>query len=153
MGLVCFDNGVRGVYEGDLPEPDARAPVVYGTQGQIRTDKAGVVPNGNLWLQGQNHAGWRELIPPPVGVTQYDEFIAWLDGEIDSHRSRATEARATLEVMMAIYESLRTKNVVNLPMTTRECPLDLMIADGTLPVEVEGRYDLRAPFPEQEVAG
>ena len=41
---------------------------------------------------------------------------------------------------------------VNRPMTTRECPLDLMIADGTLPVEVEGRYELRAPLwePEQE---
>ena len=26
----------------------------------------------------------------------------------------------------------------------------MMVADGTLPVLEEGRYDLRAPFPEQE---
>ena len=38
-------------------------------------------------------------------------------------------------------------------MTTRECPLDLMIDDGTLPVLVEGRYDLRAPFPDQAPRG
>ena len=51
---------------------------------------------------------------------------------------------------MAIYESLRTKDVVTFPFTTRENPLDLMVEDGTLPVEVAGRYDIRAPFPEQE---
>jgi len=51
---------------------------------------------------------------------------------------------------MAIYESLRIKNVVTLPLETRDSPLDMMIDDGTLPVLQEGRYDLRAPFPEQQ---
>ena len=50
---------------------------------------------------------------------------------------------------MGIFESLRTRNVVTMPLQTRECPLDLMIADGSLPVLVEGRYDLRRPFPEE----
>ena len=45
---------------------------------------------------------------------------------------------------MAIFESLRIKGVVTMPLTTRECPLDTMVADGTLPVLKEGRYDLRA---------
>ena len=37
-----------------------------------------------------------------------------------------------------------------MPLTMRECPLDMMVADGTLPVLKGGRYDLRAPFPEQQ---
>jgi hypothetical protein len=52
--------------------------------------------------------------------------------------------------MMAIYESLRIKDVVKLPLKTRENPLDLMVESGMLPVEVPGRYDIRAAFPEQK---
>jgi hypothetical protein len=55
-----------------------------------------------------------------------------------------------MELMMAIYESLRIKSVVMLPLQTRENPLDLMVEDGTLPVLKPGRYDIRAPFPEQK---
>ena len=51
--------------------------------------------------------------------------------------------------MMAIYESLRIKNIVHMPMETKELPLELMVNDGTLPVLEEGRYDLRAPFEGQ----
>ena len=51
---------------------------------------------------------------------------------------------------MAIYESLRIKNVVNIPLKTRESPLELMVEDGTLPVLKPGRYDLLKPFPEQQ---
>ena len=51
--------------------------------------------------------------------------------------------------MMAIYESLRIKNVVNIPMETKELPLELMVNDGTLPVLEAGRYDLRTPFEGQ----
>ena len=153
MGLVCFEGGVRGVYEGDLPEPAVDMATVYGTEGQIRAEKGGVRPDGNLLLQSSEQAGWRRIEPPGVPVTQFDEFVAWLDGEIEEHRSSGVQARYTLEIMMAFYESLRVKGVVELPMTTRECPLDLMIDDGTLPVLVEGRYDLRAPFPDQAPRG
>jgi len=51
--------------------------------------------------------------------------------------------------MMAIYESLRIKDVVHIPMETKELPLELMVNDGTLPVLVEGKYDLRKPFDGQ----
>ena len=54
-----------------------------------------------------------------------------------------------MEVMMAIYESARIRDVVELPLHTGDNPLDLMVDEGTLPVEIQGRYDIRAPFPEQ----
>ena len=81
---------------------------------------------------------------------QYQEMIDWIEGRVEDHRGNARQARYTLEIMMAIFESLRIKNVVKMPLTTRECPLDMMVADGSLPVLKEGRYDLRTPFPEQE---
>ena len=43
---------------------------------------------------------------------------------------------------MAIYESARRHSVVRFPLTEKEYPLALMIAEGKLPVEVEG--ELRA---------
>ena len=48
--------------------------------------------------------------------------------------------------MMAIYESVRTKGLVEMPLKTKESPLIMMISDGTLPVERSGQYDIRVPF-------
>jgi len=78
------------------------------------------------------------------------ELIDWMEGKVDEHRSSGRQARYTIEIMMAIYESLRINNVVNMPLETRESPLDLMIEDGTLVVTKEGRYDIRKPFPEEK---
>jgi len=72
-----------------------------------------------------------------------------LDGKIETHRNNGRRASVAMELMMAIYESLRIKNVVMLPLKTRENPLDLMVEDGALPVIKPGRYDIRAAFPEQ----
>ena len=77
-------------------------------------------------------------------------MIQWLDGEIEEHRNAGVHGRTTIEILMAIYESLRIQGVVEFPLTTRENPLDLMVEGGLLPVFQEGRYDIRAPFPEQE---
>ena len=55
-----------------------------------------------------------------------------------------------MEIMMAIYESLRIKNVVTMPLETSESPLELLIEEGVFPDLTEDRYDIRRPFPEQE---
>ena len=46
---------------------------------------------------------------------------------------------------MAIYESLRIKGLVKMPLETKESPLYLMIDDGALIVEKPGKYDIRLP--------
>ena len=144
MGLVCFAGGTRGVYEGDLPGPRTLMPEISGTEGKISLGE-----EGKLLLHQDGTGGWRELEPPPVKTDQYQEMIDWIEGRVEDHRGNAVQARYTLEIMMAIFESLRIKNVVEMPLTTRACPLDIMVEDGTLPVLQQGRYDLRAPFPEQ----
>jgi hypothetical protein len=45
--------------------------------------------------------------------------------------------------MMALYESARQHQVIHLPMQEKDYPLELMIAEGTLPLAEEGRYDIR----------
>ena len=144
MGLVCFAGGARGIYEGDLPGPRALMPEISGTEGKISLGA-----EGKLLLHQDGMAGWREIEPPPVKTDQYQEMIDWIEGRVEDHRGNAIQARYTLEIMMAIFESLRIKNVVEMPLTTRACPLDTMVEDGTLPVLQQGRYDLRVPFPEQ----
>jgi len=133
------------LYEGDLPDPRITMPEITGTEGKITLGA-----EGKLLLHQDAEGGWQEIEPQPVETDQYQEMIDWIEGRIDDHRGNARQARYTLEIMMAIFESLRIKNVVTTPLTTPECPLDMMVADGTLPVVEEGRYDLRAPFPEQE---
>ena len=145
MGLVCFEGGARGIYEGDLPGPVISMPEITGTEGKIAQGE-----QGKLMLHRDAKGDWQEITPPPVSTDQYQELIDWIEGRVENHRSNAAQARYTLEIMMAIFESLRIKGVVTMPLTTGECPLDMMVADGTLPVLKEGRYDLRAPFPEQQ---
>ena len=144
MGLVCFEGGARGIYEGDLPEPPVSMPQIAGTEGQIRNG-----PDGTILLQNGDAQGWQTITPPPEPKNQFQELIAWIEGDISDHRGSGVQARYTLEIMMAIYESLRIKNVVTMPMETKELPLEIMVNDGTLPVLEEGRYDLRTPFEGQ----
>lgn len=144
MGLICFEGGARGIYESDLPEPAISGTAIHGTAGQIRNDA-----DGRLVIQTDESKGWTEIQAAPEGSNQFQELIDWMEGKIDDHRSSGRQARYTMEIMMAIYESLRIKNVVNMPLETKESPLELMVQDGTLPVLEEGRYDIRRAFPEQ----
>ena len=144
MGLICFEGEARGVYASDLPQPLLSAATVYGTTGQIKATEGAVL------LQNGKASGWKEIQPPAEGSDQLRELIDWMERKMAGHRSSGRQARYTMEIMMAIYESLRIKNVVEMPLKTRESSLELMVGDGTLPVLKPGRYDLRNPFPEQQ---
>jgi UDP-N-acetyl-2-amino-2-deoxyglucuronate dehydrogenase len=144
MGLICFEGGIRGIYESDLPEPCLRGDVVYGSDGILKRGE-----KGTLMLLNNKATDWQIINPRVSDPDQHTELLDWLDGKVESHRNDGHVAYKTMEIMMAIYESLRIKNVVVLPLQTRENPLDLMVEDDTLPVLKPGRYDIRAPFPEQ----
>lgn len=136
MGLVCFDNGTRAIIESDMPHSNAPKDLfIYGTEGTIK------LSGSQIFLQNVNQAGWQEL-KPEADTNQFAEMISWIEGK-SAHRGEARHARATMGIMMAIYESLRIKGIVKMPLETQESPLFLMIDDGALPVEVEGKYDIR----------
>ena len=144
MGEFCFEGGIRGVYESDLPQPGLRGDVVYGSDGQLRRG-----PQDTIELLDTKKLGWQTITPAPE-TDQHQEFVDWLDGKIELHRNHGRRAKVAMELMMAIYESLRIRDVVRFPLTTRPNPLDLMVDGGLLPVFKEGRYDIRAPFPEEK---
>ncbi|GIX06934.1 MAG: hypothetical protein KatS3mg115_1337 [Candidatus Poribacteria bacterium] len=144
--IICFEGGTRGTYESDLPEPGLNGHVVYGEDGIIKRG-----PDGTLLLLNSKTNGWQTITPPPVGTNQFQEFIDWLDGKVETHRNEGRVAAVTMEILMAIYESVLIQDVVKFPLTRRENPLDVLVESRRLPVEIPGRYDIRAPFPGQKV--
>ena len=138
-GIICFENDTRLILEIDMPPPHINNIFVHGSDGILTSE------DGKLKvLRGKE--GWQTINPVVDGEDQWSEFLAWLDGRIDTHRCSGEQACYTIEIMMAIYESVRTKGLVKMPLKTKESPLIMMISDGTLPVERAGKYDIRVPF-------
>jgi len=75
-------------------------------------------------------------------VAQARELVQWVEGTCE-HRGQAANGRAAVEIIMAIYESTRRREVVSLPLPTRANPLEELIASGQLPPGRPGGYDIR----------
>ena len=90
--------------------------------------------------------GWIELDEPwqDAWAHQCQEAIDWVEGKIDQPISGAGPARTVQEIMMALFESERKRQRVQLPLKTKLNPLSLMVENGDLPVEWPGRYERRS---------
>ncbi len=148
MGLVHFNNGAELLVESDLEREGAAAGwfQIQGSEGLMEASER------CLRLFNATSSGWSDIdlrledgdkeIGGNTNANQVRELIAWIEGGPE-HRGSGHEARVTVEIMMAIYESARRHSVVRFPLSEREYPLDLMIAEGKLPLEAEGRHDIR----------
>ena len=56
------------------------------------------------------------------------DVVAAMDVSEEAHGKRAIH----MEIMMAIFESVRVRNVVKMPLDTCESPMEAMVADGTM---------------------
>lgn len=90
-------------------------------------------------------APWHD---PFVHLAQ--EAVDWVDGRVDDPISSGQKGRATLEVLMAMYESARKRRRIELPLKTLANPLQLMVDAGELPVEWPGAYETRAQLVRGE---
>ena len=96
--------------------------------------------------------GWKDVpldaaegakaIGGATNAAQVRELVRWTEGGPE-HRGSGRKARATLEIMMAMYESARRRHVIHMPLQEKGNPLELMIEEGSLPVETPGKYDIR----------
>ncbi len=178
VGTVGFANGVVGTILSGLPLQGRQPWVqVFGSAGTVevgigrpdptsralRDDGAMRVSEtspsahyndeeGTARLFAAGAEGWRNIEVPfrDPFAGEMRELVDWVEGRIEEHRGSARNARATIEIMMAIYESARTHELVRLPLETRANPLQLMIQDGQLPVSRPGAYETRATLVRGE---
>lgn len=140
MLLAGFEGGCQALVEDDLTPEGSINFQITGTDGVLDVDE------NRVKLMNASTGGWKvldnEQNDPFIG--QARGIVDWLEGRVEHYRGEATQARATLEIMMAAYESLRTHSVVRMPLKTRVNPLDLMVESGQLPVQNPGRYDIRS---------
>jgi predicted dehydrogenase len=146
-GVIQFANGARAVIESDLA-PREQASInctFYGTEGTL------VVDENDVRLMNGQTDGWREISGGHASLSFGEAFVSqahgiveWLDGAVEEYRGEGRKAYAVLEIMMALFESARMKEVTRLPLATRANPLDLMIESGNLPVTRPGKYDIRS---------
>jgi predicted dehydrogenase len=139
--IICFEGGTRGIVEVDTPSSPITAEIeVHGREGIMR-----VGWGGSILMMNLKSTGWDERRGTGESpfVAQIRELVEWVDGREGEHRSSGEQARFTMEIMMAIYESVRTKGLVRMPLETGESPLEMMIEDGSLPVLKPGKYDIR----------
>ena len=148
MGLVHFGGSLQFFIQSDLWDRncDAGKFFIRGTEGMLH------VRETVLKLFNAETNGWTDIdldlkqgdqaIGGNTNAAQTTELIEWIEGGPES-RGSGRRARDTVEVMMAIYESARQNRVIKLPMQEKAYPLDLMIEEGKLPLQSEGRYDIR----------
>ena len=139
-GTVQFDNGAIGTLFQELAEPYRQGGTFYGSEGTLDLDQH----KFQLLSTNSQSKGWEEHTPEgeEPHIAQARELIEWIEGKVE-HRGEASNGRAAVEIIMAIYESARLHEIVQMPVKTRCSPLEVMIETGALPVERPGAYDVR----------
>ena len=149
MGLIHMADGSQIFMQCDLDMQDASCArfVFRGTEGMVETTET--------WtrLFNAETGGWRmedlgvapekiDTIGGMANARQTKELIAWIEGG-EGHRGAGHNARATVEILMALLESARRNQMVRLPLQEKGYPLELMLQEGLLEPTQKGRYDIR----------
>jgi predicted dehydrogenase len=169
IGVASCEGGAQIVIHGGLlSQHRFQGCRVIGTDGmldlmttrppdhELRSDGAMRSPEGSSAKYNDERGlarifdaeggGWRDITAPVfdafVGVAQ--EAVDWVEGRVDDPLSSGAKARATMEVLMALYESARKRQRVELPLKTLINPLKLMVDSGELEVLWPGAYETRA---------
>jgi len=145
-GQICFEEGTRLSFECDTPSPDLTKrghPIeIHGSEGTLSLELGSAVHVLN--------ATGTETYAPETDrkdrTTLLDDLVVWMADEQHDHRCSGQHARATMEIMMSMYESARKNEVVTAPLETRANPLKVMLDDGELEPEYPGKYDTRIPY-------
>ena len=138
-GIIGFQGGCIGLLLQEIAGPNYQGGIIYGSDGIIDLTEQRAL------LLNSKQAEWedRRAEGENPSVAQVRELLSWIEGR-SGHRGEAINGRAAVEIIMAIYDSARLHEVVQMPVRTHASPLEVMIENGDLPVERPGRYDIRA---------
>ena len=155
LAVFGFGSGARAQIISDLTPSYDQGCIIYGSEGIID-----LRPSHLRLLNADTGGRWDHRAPEgrffktdvegftfeyvEGGAVQADELADWVEGKAESFRGEATHGYKALEMVHAVYESVRLHELVELPLKTRVNPLDLMVESGHLPVRYPGRYDIRA---------
>jgi len=127
MGRVCYKNGVRATVELGEFAPQNWQFHVIGTDGIIDVN----LPNGTpIRLMSAKTNGW--IVPKLEPCDPREEEMLELIKAIEEKREHISSGqigRNCLEIIMAIFESSRSRCLVNLPLKIQENPLEIMMKE------------------------
>ena len=127
LGFVQFENGIFGIIEaGQYKSPPVENMVMLiGEKGEIR-----VGPDAHY--RGEETNGKWTPVPKFEQPDIFEDLLRWIEGGSE-HRCAARNGRDTLEILLAIYESSRSRSRISLPMERRGNAFEEMRAEGILP--------------------
>lgn len=138
--LVNFPGGVRGkIIYGGYTDYRYEGFVWEGTKGRIEARAAkGWQPEMRIWTSEGGVNGFRDGEPlPSVDDDPWATAIQELVDAVRENReplSNGQDGRLALELTMATYESRRQGTArIQLPLTIRESPLELMLEAKEIP--------------------
>lgn len=152
LAVFGFDTGTEAMILSGLTPKHGWGAEIFGTEGMINLTLQDLrVMNGgtNGWdhrVPRGNHAtpGDANFEVIEGSIEQAHALADWVNGDAtEEYRSDGKSGYKALEMVHAIYESVRTHTQVQLPVKTMVHPLGVMIDDGHLPVRYPGRFDIR----------
>ena len=127
IGYFKFEDNVRGIIEsGSDTAPGYHHIYCYGTEGEIELSAPG---GPALRIRNQHSGGAWMTTELPSEISPVQDLIEAIN-EDREHCSSGFQGYASLELLMAIYESSRKRQRIHLPLEEMESPLTLMIDDG-----------------------
>ena len=147
MGQGARVIGTDGIMELTTGRPPRDEIPTDGAMYQPEGPSAGYnVEFGVVRYLNGSSGGWKEVEAPwhDCWAHQAHEAVQWAEGKIEDPISGARNGRKVTEIMMALFESARKRQRIDLPLKTKLNPLMLMVENGDLPVEWPGAYERRA---------
>jgi predicted dehydrogenase len=143
-----FDGGVIGYFTSmrcvrRAGDADRFGLTLYGSRGVIQFTTGSLPPAYFLadpsWFPGRSRTNWQEITSAGIGKEEtlkdggLGQGNVWIVRDLMNAIERdrqpkasVYDARAALEMIMAVYESQRLGRAVNLPLTNRRHPLNML---------------------------
>ncbi|HEY3079958.1 MAG TPA: Gfo/Idh/MocA family oxidoreductase [Chloroflexota bacterium] len=132
LALIQFQGGVRATLEiGNVARPAYQKFVVDGTEGRLEISGDRRIPGEPELrvLQAQGGLSVPKLGPNRAMAANVEAIVDSLESGAP-HTLRADSARATLETIMALYESGLDRRRIDLPFERSDSPLEAAVEGG-----------------------
>jgi UDP-N-acetyl-2-amino-2-deoxyglucuronate dehydrogenase len=137
MAVLQFASGLRAeIFTGTIQPRGRRYQdyEIFGTRGRLH--RAGDQADPPLLIQTDDAAGWQPVTvdsSPVNDILAYSlEKFAHLITKGEAHPLVGASGLKDMEIVMAMYESARLHQRIELPLQQMQFPLELMIENGQL---------------------